>query len=158
MTLIVYCEATNFDYFQFLLGFTTKNTLQFHFRRFEASKTHRSVTLPLKIPKLASPFPEPVKIMSSHTVSDREKAEQMFAESRVPKGIAAASTEAVLTRPQTRNYSKKSKGKSVSADSSKCKKLKPEVKKKTCKKMVSPRCKPPKTIDCTKDPKRVCTL
>lgn len=32
-------------------------------RRFEESKTCKNVTLPLRAPKLASPFPEPVKVV-----------------------------------------------------------------------------------------------
>lgn len=52
------------------------------YRHFEISKTHKSLTRPLKPPRLANPFPDPVKIMPSDTVSDREKAEQMLAEAK----------------------------------------------------------------------------
>lgn len=53
-------------------------------RVFELSTTYKCITQPLKMSKLASPFPEPVKIMPSHTVSDQEKAEQMQADFRPP--------------------------------------------------------------------------
>ncbi|KAJ8919762.1 hypothetical protein NQ315_006291 [Exocentrus adspersus] len=57
------------------------------YRMFTASTTYKNVTLPLKSSKLANPFPEPVKVMPSHTVSDQEKAEQMQAECRIPRSI-----------------------------------------------------------------------
>lgn len=49
---------------------------------FMVSPTYKNVTLPLKLSKLAKPFPDPVSVMTSHTISDQEKAEQMLAESR----------------------------------------------------------------------------
>ncbi|XP_049818707.1 uncharacterized protein LOC126264497 [Aethina tumida] len=52
-------------------------------RNFLASTTYKNVTLPLKTSKLAKPFPDPVKVMPSHTVSDQDKAEQMLADSRM---------------------------------------------------------------------------
>ncbi|KAJ8975512.1 hypothetical protein NQ317_010627 [Molorchus minor] len=55
------------------------------YRAFPVSTTYKNVTLPLKSSKLASPFPEPVKLMPSHTVSDQDKAAQMQAECRIPK-------------------------------------------------------------------------
>ncbi|KAJ8927932.1 hypothetical protein NQ314_019562 [Rhamnusium bicolor] len=55
------------------------------YQTFAASTLYKNVTLPLKSSKLANPFPEPVKVMPSHTVSDQEKADQMQAESRVPR-------------------------------------------------------------------------
>lgn len=61
-----------------------KKTAQY--RHFEISKTHKSLTRPLKPPRLANPFPEPVKMMPSDTVSDREKAEQMLAEAKCVTG------------------------------------------------------------------------
>lgn len=57
------------------------------YRQFEASSTYKNLVLPLKASKLSDPFPAPVKIMPSHTVSDQEKAEQMMAERRIPKSI-----------------------------------------------------------------------
>lgn len=57
------------------------------YRLFTASTTYKNVILPLKSSKLANPFPEPVKVMPSHTVSDQEKAEQMQAECRIPRSI-----------------------------------------------------------------------
>lgn len=57
------------------------------YRMFAASTTYKNVILPLKSSKLANPFPEPVKVMPSHTVSDQEKAEQMQAECRIPRSI-----------------------------------------------------------------------
>lgn len=119
-------------------------------RRFEVSKTYANVTLPLKAPKLASPFPDPVKIMSSHTVSDQEKAEQMLAESRIPKATIEPTRAKVTTpnRVYTRNYSKR-----VGRNDEKCKKI---GKKKKCVKMVTPGCKPPKNIICDKERDPVC--
>ncbi|CAH1160043.1 unnamed protein product [Phaedon cochleariae] len=58
------------------------------YRSFTTSTTQKNVVLPLKMFKLANPFPEPVKIMPSRTVSDQEKADQMQAECRVPKSIS----------------------------------------------------------------------
>ncbi|KAF7279757.1 hypothetical protein GWI33_006787 [Rhynchophorus ferrugineus] len=58
-----------------------------NYRQFEASSTYKNLVLPLKSSKLADPFPSPVKIMPSHTVSDQEKAEQMLAERRIPRNI-----------------------------------------------------------------------
>lgn len=49
-------------------------------RRFPRSNTQNAVTQPLKLPRLANPFPEPVKVMMSDTVSDKEKADLMLAE------------------------------------------------------------------------------
>lgn len=40
--------------------------------------------LPLKKPRLASPFPDPVKVMPSDVTSDQEKAEHMQATARMP--------------------------------------------------------------------------
>lgn len=57
------------------------------YRMFAASTTYKNVILPLKSSKLANPFPEPVKVMPSHTVSDQEKAEQMQAECRIPRSV-----------------------------------------------------------------------
>ncbi|KAJ8936741.1 hypothetical protein NQ318_016112 [Aromia moschata] len=48
-------------------------------------RTYKNVTLPLEILETGEPFPEPVKLMPSHTVSDQEKADQMQAEFKVPK-------------------------------------------------------------------------
>lgn len=121
------------------------------FRRFEVSKTYANVTLPLKMPKLASPFPDPVKIMSSHTISDQEKAEQMLAEARIPRRISTESepVNAAVNHVQTRSYSK------VGANDEKCKKL--GKKKKKCVKMVAPGCIPPKSISCERKLKVVCS-
>lgn len=50
-------------------------------KRFERSSTQNAVTGPLKLPRLANPFPEPVKVMMSHeTLSDQEKADLMLEE------------------------------------------------------------------------------
>lgn len=123
-------------------------------RRFEVSKTYANATLPLKMPKLASPFPDPVKIMSSHTTSDQEKAEQMLAEARIPKGtVEPAPEKAAPNRVYTRSYSKR--GKTVDPDDEKCQKV--GKKKKKCVKMVAPGCKKPKTITCDKKRKPVCS-
>lgn len=107
------------------------------------------------MPKLASPFPDPVKIMSSHTISDQEKAEQMLAESRVPRASAEPPVAkcAAPNRVQTRNYS--SKGKTVGRDDKKCKKVGKQ--KKKCVKMVAPGCIPPKSISCEREAKPVCS-
>ncbi|KAG5899787.1 hypothetical protein JTB14_006122 [Gonioctena quinquepunctata] len=61
------------------------------YRSFSVSTTQKNVILPLKSSKLANPFPDPVKVMPSHTVSDQEKAEQMQAEARVPRSITKTS-------------------------------------------------------------------
>ncbi|CAG9761315.1 unnamed protein product [Ceutorhynchus assimilis] len=58
------------------------------YRQFEASSTYKNLVLPLKVSKLSNPFPSPVKMMRSHTVSDQEKADQMQSERRVPRSIA----------------------------------------------------------------------
>lgn len=58
------------------------------YRAFDVSTTQKNIVLPLKLSKLASPFPEPVKVMPSHTVSDQDKAEQAQAEFRAPRSIA----------------------------------------------------------------------
>lgn len=55
-------------------------------RQFAASKTYRSLTMPLKSSRLANPFPEPVKQMPSCQVSDQEKAQRMYNDSRLPGG------------------------------------------------------------------------
>nr|XP_023015553.1 uncharacterized protein LOC111505040 [Leptinotarsa decemlineata] len=60
------------------------------YRSFAVSKTQKNVILPLKSSKLANPFPDPVKVMPSHTVSDQEKADQMQAEARVPRSITTS--------------------------------------------------------------------
>lgn len=57
------------------------------YRQFEASSTYKNLVLPLKASKLSDPFPSPVKMMPSHTVSDQEKADQMMAERRIPRSI-----------------------------------------------------------------------
>lgn len=49
---------------------------QSQYRRIEMSTTQKNITKPLKGPRLANPFPEPVKVMPSDTVSDSEKAEK----------------------------------------------------------------------------------
>lgn len=51
--------------------------------RLMRSTTYKNVTLPLKMSKLAKPFPDPVKVMPSHTVSDQDKAEQMLNDSKM---------------------------------------------------------------------------
>lgn len=132
-------------------------------RRFEVSKTYANVTLPLKTSKLASPFPSAVKSMTSHTISDQEKADQMLAEARIPKGtvvepIPKATAEpinvkATPNRVYKRNYSKR--GKTVDRNDEKCKKV---GKKKTkCVKMKAPGCKKVKAITCDKKRKPVCS-
>lgn len=110
------------------------------------------MTLPLKMPKLANPFPDPVKIMSSHTISDQEKADQMLAESKVPRGSSEMKMSGpAINHVQTRNY-----GKTVGADPEKCKKV--GKKKRQCVKMVAPGCKAPKSISCEREAKPVCRL
>lgn len=54
-------------------------------RRFEKSNTHNALTQPLKLPRLANPFPEPVKTLMSHTISDKEKQDLMFAEIKMER-------------------------------------------------------------------------
>lgn len=49
-------------------------------KKFLRSSTQNAITMPLKLPRLANPFPEPVKSLMSHTVSDKEKADLMAAE------------------------------------------------------------------------------
>ncbi|VEN43694.1 unnamed protein product [Callosobruchus maculatus] len=62
------------------------------YRAFDASTTQKNVILPLKMSKLSNPFPDPVKVMPSHTVSDQEKADQAQAECRVPRSISRRMT------------------------------------------------------------------
>lgn len=57
------------------------------YRSFDVSTTQKNTLLPLKLSKLANPFPDPVKVMPSHTVSDQDKADQAQAEFRVPRSI-----------------------------------------------------------------------
>lgn len=57
------------------------------YRTFSVSTTQKNTILPLKLSKLAKPFPDPVKVMPSHTVSDQDKADQAQAEFRVPRSI-----------------------------------------------------------------------
>lgn len=57
------------------------------YRNFSVSTTQKNTILPLKLSKLAKPFPDPVKVMPSHTVSDQDKADQAQAEFRVPRSI-----------------------------------------------------------------------
>ncbi|CAH0546629.1 unnamed protein product [Brassicogethes aeneus] len=61
---------------------STEETLATRYRNLMDSNTKKNITQPLKMSKLAKPFPDPVKVMSSHIISDQEKAEQMLAESR----------------------------------------------------------------------------
>ena len=56
-------------------------------RRFEESSTSKSVNQPLRMARMANPFPAPVKVMPSNTVSDQEKAEQMMADVRMAKSF-----------------------------------------------------------------------
>lgn len=80
-------------------------------REFEDSKTRMNITLPLRPPRLANPFPDPVKVMESHTVSDREKADQMLAETKMMRAQANAAKKFQSRRPpvnlaqSSRNYS-----------------------------------------------------
>lgn len=73
-------------------------------QEFVESKTRASVTLPLKVPKLAKPFPDPVKVMYSHTVSDQEKAEQMLAETKQAKQFQQRKSTGPGYTQQNRNY------------------------------------------------------
>lgn len=61
------------------------------YRAFDVSVTQRNTILPLKMSKLAKPFPDPVKVMPSHTVSDQDKADQAQAEFRVPRSVTRKS-------------------------------------------------------------------
>lgn len=74
------------------------------FREFEQSTTYKSLTQPLKIPRLANPFPEPVKVMESHTLSDREKADIMMAEARQARQLQHHQHR-LLGVQQSRKYS-----------------------------------------------------
>ncbi|KAK9696122.1 hypothetical protein QE152_g32104 [Popillia japonica] len=86
-------------------------------REFDDSVTRMNVTLPLKAPKLAKPFPDPVKTMYSHTLSDQEKAEHMLAETKMLRTYAenmknrqkqkqaGESAGAGASQQGTRNYS-----------------------------------------------------
>ncbi|RZC38859.1 neurofilament heavy polypeptide-like [Asbolus verrucosus] len=127
-------------------------------RRFQVSKTYANAILPLKSVKLANPFPEPVKMMMSRTVSDDEKAEQMLAESRSQRNFSDWGKAPQM--PPYRNFSTEVKrwySKTVGVDSDKCKKM--SKAKKSCPKMKLGNCPPParqrcdrlaKHIDCKK--------
>ena len=127
-------------------------------RRFEQSKTYANITLPIKAQKLANPFPDPVKMMASHTVSDQEKANQMLAESRAATkqssyttasvGGAGNTNVACSGRSQMRRFSSDC-GVKKSKPPSKCKKMKPE--NCACPQAKQTHCvRPPKLSDCEK--------
>jgi len=109
-------------------------------RRFQVSKTCANAILPLKSVKLANPFPEPVKMMMSRTVSDEEKAEQMLADSRSQRHM---SDWARGTPGNFRSFSTDVKRWYSSASDDKCKLGKPkEQKKAACPKMRLKGCQP----------------
>lgn len=102
------------------------------------------------MPTPINPFPEPVKFVSSHSVSDQEKAELNLAEAKMPmKGYVEAmkDVKVIVNHIQTRNYGKKA--------CSKPRKGKTQCKedKKKCKKISPPECEPKKTL-----PEPVCRV
>lgn len=99
------------------------------------------------MPRLASPFPEPVKVMPSHTTSDLEKADQMRQEAKCSSGGSSGA----VANMQRRFFSSDT-GNVDNLDPSKCKKLNKVGTKKSCPKMVAPGCKPPKSISCHRRP------
>ncbi|XP_044261337.1 uncharacterized protein LOC123009233 [Tribolium madens] len=122
-------------------------------RRFQVSKTYANAILPLKSVKLANPFPEPVKMMMSRTVSDDEKAEQMLAEARSQKQhneqmANKSSTFRSFSTEVRRWYSK-----TVGTDPEKCKKM--GKGKKGCPKMKLNNCPAPARTRCDRFAKHI---
>ncbi|GJQ75374.1 hypothetical protein Trydic_g23550 [Trypoxylus dichotomus] len=138
------------------MGFDNVSESVAKYRKFEESNTFKNITLPLKMPKLASPFPEPVKVMPSHTVSDQEKAEQMLAESKAIKNTSTKATASIQTplgpMSTTRNYTTGSAAGANSKDK-KCK-LGGVKEKKKCTKIKVPFCAPVKSFKCGKRKKK----
>ncbi|KAF2900777.1 hypothetical protein ILUMI_05407 [Ignelater luminosus] len=114
------------------------------YRQFEKSTTYKSVKLPLKQTRLAGPFPDPVKVMPSDTMSDQEKAEQKTAEARIVKGDTSSSPKMVNFSTQQRSYSY---GGTIGPDDKKCRKKAP---KKNCPSLKGP-CEPPESKSCDRD-------
>lgn len=96
--------------------------------------------LPLKQTRLADPFPGPVKVMASDTLSDQEKAEQKTAEARLLKGDTM-----VNFSTQQRSYS--SYGGTIGPDDQKCRRKPPN---KNCPSIKGP-CEPPESKSCDRD-------
>lgn len=99
------------------------------YRSFQKSSTCQCIRLPLKKSRLANPFPDPLRIIDSDTVSDNEKASNMQSQSRLPEYPAEASVR------QSRRFSTKS----GSEGDGKCKKLANDEK---CAKTKTRDCKP----------------
>ncbi|XP_022906518.2 uncharacterized protein [Onthophagus taurus] len=139
-------------------------------RKFEESSTRLNLTRPLKAPKLANPFPEPVKVMPSHTVCDKEKAELMLAEQKMaartvilPENHSSRQRhqhqqqhhhhdhqqqQPVLMKCQRRQYSTKG-GSKRKCKNSKTSILCPDKSAKKCRKFKMPCCAPARIGGCT---------
>lgn len=73
-------------------------------RRFQRSNTQNAITQPLKLPRLANPFPEPVKHLMSQTVSDKEKQDLMFAEMQMEQRFMEQQRRETLYRQRAQQY------------------------------------------------------
>lgn len=126
--------------------------------RFEVSKTYANAILPLKSMKLASPFPDPIKMMMSRTISDDEKAAQMLADSKCQQNHQQQSRFSNLSsfRSFSTDATRLFSSKTVQTNSDKCKKA--VVKKQktdTCPKMKPLKDCPPPRTSCKPIPKQV---
>lgn len=90
--------------------------------------------LPLKQPRLAKPFPDPVKMMASDTISDDEKARQMQSDAQYPGNSKSKNLNKINFNPQYRSFSCKCR----KSKKRKCKKKK----KNKCEKMRCRHCPP----------------
>ncbi|KAK5638241.1 hypothetical protein RI129_012536 [Pyrocoelia pectoralis] len=66
-------------------GSVQKPDQEFTYRPFEKSSTYQCIKLPFKKSRLASPFPDPVKMIESDVVSDQDKANQMQSLAQLPQ-------------------------------------------------------------------------
>lgn len=110
--------------------------------------------------KLASPFPDPVKMMMSRTISDDEKAAQMLADSKSQQKHLQQSSMSNLSN--LRNFSTDAtrwfSSKTVQTNSDKCKKAVPKKKPAGCPKMSLKDCpKPRENTSCVHVAKKVRT-
>uniref|UniRef100_A0A1Y1M737 Uncharacterized protein n=1 Tax=Photinus pyralis TaxID=7054 RepID=A0A1Y1M737_PHOPY len=99
------------------------------YRSFQKSSTCQCIRLPLKKSRLANPFPDPLKMIASDTVSDDEKASNMQLTSRLPEYPVRSSVG-----QSRRRFSSKCGGGHIE----KCKKVTTE---KCANKAESPECK-----------------
>lgn len=123
------------------------------YRQFQVSKTYANAILPLKSVKLANPFPEPVKMMMSRTVSDDEKAEQMLAEARTNRTLNNTTERKSSTFRTFSTEIKRWYSKTVGRDPKKCIKL--GKGQKSCPKLRVDGCPAPARTRCDRLAKNV---